>query len=49
MCDRAEEDGASTASERARPVVFEASHWSVDTFAGGFVQAVLAKTCWMNK
>lgn len=42
MCDRAEEDGASTASESSQ-------HWSVDTFAGGFVQAVLIKACWMNK
>lgn len=48
VCDRAEEDGAP-ASERARPVVFEASHWKADTFAGGFVQPVLAKTHWMNK
>lgn len=47
--DRAEEDGASTASERARPVGFKASHCKVDTVAGGFVQAVLAKTHWMNK
>lgn len=30
VSDRAEEDGASPASERARPVVFEASHWSLE-------------------
>lgn len=45
--DRAEEDRASTALERARPLVFKASHWKAS--AGGFVQALLAKTHWTNK
>lgn len=49
VCGRAEQDGASTALERARPVVFEPSHCKAETSAGGFAQAVLAKTHWMNK
>lgn len=43
MKDRAEEDGAPTALERARPVVFEASHCKVDTSVEN-----LCRLCWLK-